>query len=136
MDNTTNKNITSGTDRELSSLGNTTGIDIPQDNQSNDGIIRTENGRFDKGTAPGPGRTKGKTLKEWRRETLANMTDTERKEFLKSVSNETQWKMAEGNPANILSGDKENPIVINLSKEIAEQNDIDPHSSNNSEGQN
>lgn len=117
MDNTDNKdNIRT----DSSSMG-LEGIDISGNNQSDGGIIRNKNGTFAEGTAPGPGRTKGKTLKEWRRETLANMTDEERLEFLKGISNETQWKMAEGNPHQDNSTDLGGEITLKISKEIADK---------------
>ena len=75
-------------------------------------------------------------MKDYARELLACQTEEERQEYLKGLSKDVIWKMAEGNPANILSGDKESPIVIKLSKEIADQNDIDSNPSNNSERQN
>lgn len=53
---------------------------------------------FQKGNTLGKGRPKGETLKEWMRRTLLNMDDKERKEFLKKVPPEIQWKMAEGLP--------------------------------------
>lgn len=46
------------------------------------------------------GRPKGKTLKEWMKDKLQNMTDEERLEFLKGVPFDMQWRMAEGNPTS------------------------------------
>ena len=64
------------------------------------GLIRNEKGQFLPGTAPGPGRPKGKTLKEYMSEKFRMMTDTEKEEWLKEnkVGGEIAWKMAEGNP--------------------------------------
>lgn len=46
------------------------------------------------------GRPKGKTMKEYARDYLARMTSKERIQFLKSMSPEFVWRMAEGNPDN------------------------------------
>lgn len=44
------------------------------------------------------GRPKGKTMKEYVRDMLQSLTDTERIAFLASLPNDVIWKMAEGNP--------------------------------------
>lgn len=75
---------------------------------------RKEDGTFTVGTAPGPGRPKGKTMKEFAREFLMNMDDEQKLAWLKGLSDETIWKMAEGNPhqtSDITSGDKPIPII-------------------------
>lgn len=64
-----------------------------------DAIKRAENGTFLEGTAPGPGRPKGQTLKEYWRRRFSEMTDEEKVAFTEKVGNEMIWKMAEGNPA-------------------------------------
>lgn len=71
---------------------------------------------FKKGQAPGPGRPKGvgKSLKEYAREYLANMTEQERLDYLDGLPKDTIWKMAEGNPDNKLQGDANNPITLIL----------------------
>lgn len=61
-------------------------------------VKRDSRGLFVKGTAPGPGRKPGKTLKEYARDFLSCMTDEERQEFMDGLPKETIWKMAEGNP--------------------------------------
>ena len=88
------------------------------------GIKRNENGTFAEGTAPGPGRPKGESLKEYWRRKFYSMTEEEKEEFSKKVGFETIWRMAEGNPKqdnDITSGGK--PIVV-LSPEIVEKNNI------------
>ncbi len=64
-----------------------------------DGLKREENGRFIEGTAPGPGRPVGQSLKEYWRQKFAKMTDEEKEEFSKKVTPEIIYRMAEGNPA-------------------------------------
>lgn len=60
---------------------------------------RDEQGRLLPGNTANPnGRPKGKTLKEWVRDKLKEMTEEERKDFLKDVPKDIQWRMAEGNP--------------------------------------
>ena len=76
--------------------------------------IRNPDGTFAEGTAPGPGRPKGKTLKEWARDKLMGMTEEQREEFIKSLSKDTFWRMAEGNPhqtTDITSAGKPIPIL-------------------------
>lgn len=62
------------------------------DNRNPDGTFGANN------NANPNGRPKGQTLKEWVRTKLIGMTDVEREDFLKDVSKDIQWKMAEGNP--------------------------------------
>jgi hypothetical protein len=93
-------------------------------------IKTDEKGRFVKGTAPGPGRPKGKTLKEWVRDRLCEMNDEQRLIFLKDIPNDIKWKMAEGNPS---SNDNLNATVkVYIAKE---DDEIDEGADNNSEGQ-
>ena len=77
---------------------------------------RNPDGTFKEGHPDfGAGRPKGKTLKEWMKDKLQTMTIEERELFLKDVSKELQWRMAEGNPGNDLTsgGEKiENKIDL------------------------
>lgn len=60
---------------------------------------RNENGTFAEGTNPGPGRPKGKTMKEFAREYLLSKTDEQKRDWLETkVTPEIVWKMAEGMP--------------------------------------
>jgi phosphoglycolate phosphatase-like HAD superfamily hydrolase len=62
------------------------------------GILRNEKGLFVKGKVGGPGRTPGKTMKEYVKEYLAAMTEEQKIEWLQGLSKEVIWKMAEGLP--------------------------------------
>ena len=80
---------------------------------------------FKKGQAPGPGRPKGsgKSLKEYAREYLANMTEEERWEYFDGLDKTDIWKMGEGLPSqhtDITSGGK--PLY--LPPELLNKNDL------------
>lgn len=71
-------------------------IDINEPNKTE--IKRNPNGTFAEGTAPGPGRKPGLTLKEYWRKRFLEMTDEEKEAFTNKVGNDVIWKMAEGMP--------------------------------------
>ena len=85
------------------------------DKQESNKPKRDSKGRLLPGqTANLNGRPKGKTMKEWVREFMFNMTEEDKKEWLKGISKEMQWKMAEGNPKQ----DTESDINIKLPEPI------------------
>ena len=70
--------------------------------ENNEKSTKKLGGITGKGFMPGisgnpGGRPKG-TLKDYVRQKLIDMGQEEAETFLKSIPNETQWKMAEGNP--------------------------------------
>ena len=84
---------------------------------------------FKKGNPGGPGRTPGKSLKEYSREYLAKMTEEERLNFLEGLPKVDIWKMAEGSPhstEDITSGNKPlpQPIYGGLSRHNSNKEDI------------
>src|SRR3990167_6762308 len=83
-------------------------------------VIRDEKGRVVSGTLNPNGRPKGKTLKEWAREKLMNMSDEEKEEFIKTLPKDILWRMAKGNPAQDLTsgGEKIEQIPIYGGKSI------------------
>ena len=69
------------------------------DKQENIKPKRDLKGRLLPGNTANPqGRPKGKTLKEFAREFLAMKTEKEKMAYLKSLSKDFVWKMAEGAP--------------------------------------
>ena len=76
-------------------------------------ILRDEKGLFLEGNPPGPGRPKGKTIKERVREWLEEHPDDMQsfvEHFVKS-NRDLAWQMLEGRPSQQLQGDPDNPLV-------------------------
>lgn len=67
---------------------------------------------FKKGNPGGPGRTPGKSLKEYSREYLASLTDKERQEYLEGLPKIEIWKMAEGNPHQSQDNNIIGPVIV------------------------
>lgn len=74
---------------------------------------RNPDGTFKLGVSGNPGgRPKG--LKNYDQERFATMTDEEKEKFLKTISPELRYRMAEGNPASSteLTGKDGGPIKV------------------------
>lgn len=104
------------------------------DNIENDGVIgddglkRDTKGRLVKGTAPGPGRPKGKlSIKDTFRKMFEEEPD-KFQEFLNGLMEKDKaliWQMLEGKPTQTIAGDSENPLrIITVDKDLAINNDI------------
>jgi hypothetical protein len=143
MDNTSNENNTSGTDRELPSLGNTTGIDISQDNQSDtlddldkssQKLERDESGKLLPGqpSLNPKGRPKGSISPIQRVKQIFAEQPNRFKEFIEEYLKDPQNRkhiveMIDGKPKQTVAGDKENPLrIITLDKEEADLYGITP----------
>lgn len=60
---------------------------------------------FQPGNKFGKGRVKGSiSLKEYAKRMIAEMSEEEKKEFMRGLPKEVIWKMAEGNPKTSLDG--------------------------------
>lgn len=86
-ESTTGGHITSGAEQSDD-------IELPK----KDRFKRDAKGRLLPGTAPGPGRPKGQTLKEYQAQRFREMTPEDKEQFLKDIAKDIKWKMAEGMP--------------------------------------
>ena len=83
------------------------------------------------------GRPKGKTLKEWAKEFLMALPDDKKLEFLREITPDVVWRMAEGNPhqtEDITSGGKpfQPPIYGGLSRHSIKSKTIPANKENKS----
>lgn len=79
---------------------------------------------FKKGNPGGPGRPKGKSLKEYSRDYLASLTDEERQDFLEGIPKTEIWKMAEGLPQQDITSDgKQLPTPIYIPGNLGSEED-------------
>jgi len=67
---------------------------------------------FKPGQSGNPGGRPKDTLKDYLRHKFTSMTPEEKEKFLKKISPETQFKMAEGNPESQIDNKVEGEIVI------------------------
>jgi|SRR3990167_4620811 len=93
-------------------------------------LKRDSKGRLVKGTPPGPGRPKGKTIKERVREYLENHPN-DMEAFVKHFVKENRqlaWQMLEGRPSQDVTSAGEKiqqiPIYAGLSKHDSNKEDI------------
>lgn len=66
-------------------------------------VKRNEDGTFADGTIAGPGRPKGKTLKEYAREYFMLKSDEDKRKYIEELEQKKPgfaWQMGEGNPHN------------------------------------
>lgn len=79
------------------------------------------------------GRPTGKTLKEWAKEFLMELPDEKKLEFLKELSPDIVWRMAEGNPHQ--TEDSNVNLILpkpidDVSKDDSIQKDKEPQETN------
>jgi hypothetical protein len=89
--------------------------------------------QFKQGHEGGPGRPKGKTLKEFAREYLQSLPDERKIEYLSTLPEEIVWKMAEGNPESKTDITSAGKPIIQIAGEVAAKYDINSQSGDNSQ---
>ena len=76
----------------------------------------------------------GGGLKAYDRAKFNKMSDEEKDEFLKTLTPELRYRMAEGNPATNTDLKLDGVLVVQIAKEIAEKHDIDTSTEDDSKG--
>lgn len=92
-------------------------------------IKRDEKGKFLPGTPPGPGRPKGKTMKEYAREYFMLKSDDEKKEYIQWLEEKKPgfaWTMGEGNPENKTDVTSGGQPIIQIAEAIVNKQDDSP----------
>lgn len=95
---------------------------------SEEPIKRDDKGRWVEGNPPGPGRPKGKTIKERVRDWLEEHPD-DMEAFVKhfiTENKELAWQMLEGRPSQDTKIEGELKIPLYLPSELLPKNDIPP----------
>ena len=80
-----------------------------------------------------PGGRPKNSLKSYVAKKLAEMSEEEKDEFLKTISRSEQWRMGEGNPAQDNTHKVDGRLVLEISKEAATKYDV-PHSDTENSG--
>jgi len=96
--------------------------------------IRNPDGTFKVGNPGSPGRPKGKSLKEFWKQKLADMSDEDKEKWTseKGIAAELIWRMGEGNPANATDLTTQGEKLMIMPAELITKNDPDSKSEPNS----